>query len=228
MAEIPGAREELERAAHWIRDRMREVAAEPAPGQELGLSLPSYPSIVDWHEPLSYQYTFHARPELPGGRYDPTVPARAAAWFAARGGWTVTQEQGEKEAPRPYIGTVRFHAVVGTKDGCELAVRTARGNGWITLWGTSPRIALYPPYVIVRPEPVVTPETLDPGYLLCYECDGLGHCPGCYGLGWVPDEERGRKRCPCCQFTPVCVICKGRGQLLPSLLSPYQRGYYRE
>lgn len=73
-----------------------------------------------------------------------------------------------------------------------------------------------------------TPETLTPGYVLCYECDGLGRCPGCGGRGWVLREPHRRKRCAECGTRQVCPICQGHGELSASSLSPYQRGYYPE
>lgn len=78
------------------------------------------------------------------------------------------------------------------------------------------------------PDPVRTPETVTPGYVLCYECEGLGWCPSCGGRGWLDDGAGGRKRCPECHTTGSCPICQRAGQLAISQLSPYQRGYYPE
>lgn len=78
------------------------------------------------------------------------------------------------------------------------------------------------------PEPVRTPETVTPGYVLCYECEGLGWCPSCGGRGWLDDGAGGRKRCPECHTQGICPICQRAGQLAVSQLSPYQRGYYSE
>ncbi|AUY53813.1 hypothetical protein C2142_38930 [Streptomyces sp. CB01881] len=71
-----------------------------------------------------------------------------------------------------------------------------------------------------------TPVTVTPGYVLCYECDGLGRCPGCGGRGWVPGRNRPRSRCGECGTTRVCPVCRGGGELAASGLSEYQRGYY--
>ncbi|WP_157597337.1 hypothetical protein [Streptacidiphilus rugosus] len=73
------------------------------------------------------------------------------------------------------------------------------------------------------PEPVRTPETLTPGYVLCYECDGLGWCPLCGGRG---SGSGTWGRCRECHARRVCPICQGGGQLATSELSSYQRGHY--
>ncbi|MEZ0067202.1 DnaJ-class molecular chaperone [Streptacidiphilus sp. MAP12-20] len=75
------------------------------------------------------------------------------------------------------------------------------------------------------PEPVRTPETLTPGYVLCYECDGLGWCPACGGSGWGSGAWG---RCQLCGHEQVCPICRGSGDLAASQLSEYQRRYYPE
>ncbi|MEV6095102.1 hypothetical protein [Nocardia sp. NPDC051981] len=78
-----------------------------------------------------------------------------------------------------------------------------------------------------RPEPVRTAETVTPGYVLCYECDGEGRCPRCHGVGWLDDTGK-RRRCPLCHARRVCPICRGEGELAISDLSTYQLGYYPE
>ncbi|MFD9452453.1 hypothetical protein ACFWBC_05080 [Streptomyces sp. NPDC059985] len=80
----------------------------------------------------------------------------------------------------------------------------------------------------VRPEPLRSACTLDAGYVLCYECDGLGWCSSCYGRTWVPDAERGRRRCSECHEERFCPICRGAGQKYASTLQYYERGYYPE
>ncbi|GLW56847.1 hypothetical protein [Kitasatospora phosalacinea] len=77
-----------------------------------------------------------------------------------------------------------------------------------------------------RPEPVRTAETVTPGYVLCYECDGLGACDSCDGRGWLPGEPPGRRRCRVCFARRVCPVCRGGGELAVSDLSTYQLGYY--
>ncbi|MGW4249555.1 hypothetical protein, partial [Nocardia sp. NPDC004722] len=46
-------------------------------------------------------------------------------------------------------------------------------------------------------DPVRTAETVTPGYVLCYECDGEGRCPRCHGEGWLDNAGKKRK-CPLC------------------------------
>ncbi|MEU9077674.1 hypothetical protein [Kitasatospora sp. NPDC048538] len=77
-------------------------------------------------------------------------------------------------------------------------------------------------------EPLRTQETLTPGYVLCYECDGHCRCPRCGGRGWLPGEAGRKRRCGECRTTKVCPICWGAGELAVSDLSTYQRDYYPE
>ncbi|MFE3188735.1 hypothetical protein ACFXHA_06970 [Nocardia sp. NPDC059240] len=77
-----------------------------------------------------------------------------------------------------------------------------------------------------RPEPARTSETVTPGFVLCYECDGVGRCPRCDGAGWLTDDTGEKRKCPVCHAHRVCLICRGDGQLAISRLSRYQRGYY--
>lgn len=76
-------------------------------------------------------------------------------------------------------------------------------------------------------EPVRTAETVTPGYVLCYECDGEGRCPRCHGAGWL-DTAGKKRKCPLCHAQRVCPICRGEGELAISDLSTYQLGYYPE
>ncbi|GAA4629279.1 hypothetical protein GCM10023196_049350 [Actinoallomurus vinaceus] len=51
----------------------------------------SDPFIVDWHEPLLYQYRASARVERPAEQYDATLVTRAASLLTSAG-WQVTDE----------------------------------------------------------------------------------------------------------------------------------------
>ncbi|MFG2905443.1 hypothetical protein ACGF13_10345 [Kitasatospora sp. NPDC048286] len=124
-------------------------------------------------------------------------------------------------------GTVRI-VVTGRRHGCGIEIRAV--DHMSTLWFSwqTPAMALYEPEEFRRPEPLLTPETVTPGYVLCYECDGLGWCHDCGGRGWRPDAAHGRVNCPACHRRRVCVICRGAAELAVTDLSLYQRGYYPE
>lgn len=81
-------------------------------------------------------------------------------------------------------------------------------------------MALHDPQEFQRPQPVRPAETVTPGYVLCYEYDGLGWCHGCEGRGRLPDPTGGRINCPACHRSRVCVICRGAAELAISQLSP--------
>ncbi|MEE1805542.1 hypothetical protein PUR32_04215, partial [Streptomyces sp. BE133] len=124
-------------------------------------------------------------------------------------------------------GTKRTYVLTARRpDGTRIEVRTGDHNSAVLYSGQTPALALREPADFQWPEPVRTPGTLTPGYVLCYECDGLGACHGCGGRGWVPSEPHGRSNCRQCGGQRVCPICRGGGQLAVSRLSPYQLTYY--
>lgn len=219
VAEIPGAREELDRLYDELRRYLRELAEHLTPGHALDLFGPVR-SIVDWHEPLLYRSAATSRVELPVAHQDGSLVGRAAEWLTAEG-FEVTRETSQDAGNAAYT-------VVATKDGLELRIRLAEGRSQVLYMGETPRMALYSPEVFVPPEPVMTAETLSPGAVLCYECDGLGWCHCCHGRGWVSDEEKGRKRCRQCFDDRVCPICRGAGERWIGDLHDFELGYYPE
>jgi hypothetical protein len=222
MPEIEGAREELDRAAEALCGQLRQLAARLTPDQVVDLYMPSDPLIVDWHEPLLYQYRAIASVERPAEQYDAIVVTRAASLLTSAG-WQVTDEVTDAGS-----GT-ELTTVTADRDGFQVQVRIQRGYGTVIYSGQTPAMALFtpaPPFV--RPDPVVTPETVRRGYVLCYECDGLGWCPCCEGRGWCPSEEHGRERCPECFKARFCPVCRGAGELEIARLQDWQRDQYPE
>ncbi|WP_144440844.1 hypothetical protein [Streptomyces roseifaciens] len=227
MGDMPGAREELDRLGRALRAQLVELINDLTPGSDLRLLFLDAPRIVDWHEPLRYQYsTSSFNGERPAHVSAAESVSRAAALLGSAG-WEVAISQegvggGARPGPRP--GSV----VIGRRDGCRIEIRVSDHRSIVYFDGRTPAMALYEPEEFQWPEPARTAETVTPGYVLCYECDGLGWCPGCGGRGWVYDKVRGRKNCSVCHRDRVCLICRGAAQLAISLLSPYQRGYYPE
>ncbi|MFE3788983.1 hypothetical protein [Streptomyces goshikiensis] len=224
MAEIPGARTGLLRDAEEVRAYLRSLAARLTPGQVPEFALPDEP-FGDWGtEPATFQYSFHghvrardARPER--AAYDPALASRAAESLR-EDGW----ESRVETAKYPRAGG-REVVVVGVRDGRRITLSFPRDHGAVLYRGQSRALPLYEHVPHVRPEPAVTPETLEPGWALCYECEGLGYCPACEGRGWVmggrpgwgggtSDPDR-LGRCPECFTERVCPICRGRGSLRP-------------
>lgn len=221
MAEIAGAREELDRAAEALCGRLRQLAARLTPDQVVDLYMPSDPQIVDWHEPLLYQYRATARAERPAKQYDATLVTRAASLLTSAG-WRVTDE-----VTGAGSGT-ELTTVTADRDGFQVQVRIQRGYGTVVYSGETPAMPLYSPKPFVRPDPVRTPETVRRGYVLCNECDGLGWCSACEGRGWCPSEEHGRERCPECFEDRCCPVCRGAGELEIARLQDWQRDQYPE
>ncbi|MGW3073276.1 hypothetical protein [Kitasatospora sp. NPDC001132] len=221
MGPVPGAREELDRLGQMLRAQLVELIDELAPGGDLSPPFLAEPEVVDWHEPLRYRYSVGCFTGRRPANVTATDAASRAAALLESAGWKVATSQEEAD------GTVRI-VVTGRRHGCGIEIRAV--DHMSTLWfsGQTPAMALYEPEEFRRPEPLHTPETVTPGYVLCYECDGLGWCHDCGGRGWRPDAARGRVNCSACHRRRVCVICRGAAELAVTDLSPYQRGYYPE
>ncbi|MER5302528.1 hypothetical protein ABT039_24105 [Streptomyces lasiicapitis] len=220
MGAIPGAHDELKRLARALREQMVELITDLTPGSDLRLLFLDEPSIVDWHEPLWYQYSSGFDGKRPAGVGAADVASRAAALLRSAG-WEVATSQ-ETAGGNPRL------VVSGRREGNEIDVRAGDHLAIVWFSARTPKMALYEPQEFEWPQPVCTPETVAAGSVLCYECDGLGWCPCCGGRSWVSSEAHGRKNCPLCYRERVCPICRGRGGLYISELSPYQRGFYAE
>lgn len=218
MAEIDGARQRLDLARDWLRDRILDLAAELDPERVPTLRVPAEPSVVDWHTPLRYSYAFTALVAGSDEQYDPGLPERAARWLTGTG-WTVATE-----VTRPAAGPDRT-TVTGLWNDYRLRVRTEQNLGGILYMAETPAIPLAIPEPWVPPPPVRTPETVSRGYVLCYECDGAGWCPECKGRGWV-ESERGRETCGECLGDRDCPVCRGHGELAVNRLQDWQRNQY--
>ncbi|MFD3698030.1 hypothetical protein ACFWUZ_18070 [Streptomyces sp. NPDC058646] len=215
MAEIPGARAELDRLGRFMHAQVRELVSRLTPEAQVSPGELGPPAVSDWHEPLQFRHTMTFR----GARPDTVPPAemgRRAAEALADAGWAV-----EEEIADAYFTT-------GRRDEVVLRVRVSMISDVVLYQAETPSMAFHTPEPLVRPEPLRTADTLDPGYVLCYECDGLGWCSSCYGRSWVPDAERGRRRCPECHEDRVCPICRGSGEKYAATLQYYERGYYPE
>ncbi|MFJ5881302.1 hypothetical protein [Kitasatospora cineracea] len=180
------------------------------------------PEAVDRYEASSYRHSVAFRGERPAGAGAADALARAAGLLAAAGWEVAGPEEEAGGAVRRYVLTARH------PDGNRIELRSDDGSPGVRYGGRTPAVVLREPAESRRPEPVRTPGTVTPGFVLCYECDGLGACDQCGGRGWFPDRPPGRRRCPACSGRRVCPICRGGGQLAVSDLSAYQQGYYPE
>ncbi|MGY0064162.1 hypothetical protein ACWY4P_48320 [Streptomyces sp. LZ34] len=172
MAEIAGARERLEEASAWLREQIRTLAAHVTPGEDPDVSVPFDPLIVDWREPLQYQYRMSGRVDLPAERHELPVPARAAA-FLRKEGWDTAEEIAESDSGR-------LTTVIASREGFRVSVRFE--DAGVLYSGRTSMLALYTAEPFVRPAPVLTPEAVRRGYLLCCECVGPLAWPLCESL----------------------------------------------
>ncbi|WP_067654961.1 hypothetical protein [Nocardia harenae] len=213
MTETPdgseiAARRELERAAGVLRAELLGIAAELAPGRPADVTMLPEPAVLEWREPLRYHY--RATLLVHGGG---TGDLDRAAALLTAAGWKLTRVDDELTAVRA---------------GFRLRLRAHPDGGGLGISGDTPGYVLYERAGAARPEPVVTAATLRTGYLLCYECDGLGWCPECFGRGWILDAEQRRTRCVECRGGRTCPICAGAGQLAIAELNSRDRAQYPE
>ncbi|MEU8515285.1 hypothetical protein AB0C76_27470 [Kitasatospora sp. NPDC048722] len=220
MSEIPGARAELNRLGRSLREQLVALITDLTPGADLGLLFLDDPLVADWHDPLRYHFSALFRGERPATVPAAEIASRAAVLLDAAG-WDVTTSEAQQDGKRATM-------VLARRDGNAIRVGTGDHTSAVMFSGRTPALALRAPKPFQWPEPVLTPEAVTPGHVLCYECDGLGWCPSCGGRGWRPSEPHGRARCSECFGKKVCPICRGGGDLAVSDLSDYQRGYYPE
>ncbi|MFG2332882.1 hypothetical protein ACGFMM_25115 [Streptomyces sp. NPDC048604] len=221
MAEVAGARAELRRFGESLLAQVRAVAEHVTPAVAIPDSaLPDLPEVAEWTDPLRYRFSLREQTSLPAGVCADEAVRRAFETLAA-GGFDITEER----------GTAIFGArivVTGSRDGFWIKVRVWPDTGDVVYAGVTPMLALLEPQAPLHPDPVRTREMVERGNVLCYECDGLGWCPGCGGLGWVLDDAGLRRRCPECREQRVCPICRGSGQLPTEGLRRTERAFYPE
>ncbi|WP_327143731.1 hypothetical protein [Nocardia sp. NBC_01327] len=216
MGEIPGARAELDRLGRVLRTQVVALIEQLTPGADLMLLFLSEPTVSEWSEPVKYRYstTFRGqRPESVGA----ADTVRRGAAMLADAGWEVSESR-----------EVNRTLVTGYRDGSTIELRVPDHTPTVLYSASSPALVLSTPQEAEQTDPSRTSDTVTAGYVLCYECDGLGVCPECGGRGWLPDAAAGQRKCPECAGERVCPICRGAGQLAVSQLQPFQRGYYPE
>lgn len=207
---IPWSTEAVETWAQWLRSQLLSAAALPGSRPEARTLWVSEPDQL--LRPGEYVQTEEAEVDRGGLTAEESV--RAIADRLAANGWRLTKSTAtEATAHR-----------LGSRIEVTAWPHTPRAH----LTGTTPPVQVYPRRPWERPPRAATAERLDPGEVLCYECEGWGSCPVCEGLGWrLPQRER----CPHCAnyHTPpqgLCPICRGSGSLSVGRLSPSQRAHY--
>ncbi|MET9177022.1 hypothetical protein ABZX88_02190 [Kitasatospora aureofaciens] len=220
MAVNPELQAELDRLGRSLRERLVELITELTPGADLTALFLDVPTVVEWREPPLYHYAALFRGMRPSEVPAAELAARAAALLGAAG-WEVRTWREESEG-RPVC------MVGGSRERVTLKVRTGDHTSSVMFEGETPALPLSEPREFQWPEPIRTEETVTPGFVLCYECDGLGACSYCGGRGWSLGGDGLRHGCRGCDRRRYCLICRGAGQLAFSELSPYQLGYYRD
>ncbi|MFD4261804.1 hypothetical protein ACFWR9_30340 [Streptomyces sp. NPDC058534] len=201
MAQIPGASEKLDRLGRILRARMVELIGGLTPGSDLGSLLFSGPRVVEWREPLRHEYWAQFRGERPAS----VRPAEAASRAAV----LLDSAQGEVAESQENDGPKRWYVVTGRQDGSGIEVRVSGHTPTVVFTGRTPAMLLYGPQEFRWPEPVCTPETVSPGYVLCYECEGLGACPGCGGHAPRPSPRAAGTPAASCATRNVSACSAG-------------------
>ncbi|MFD5463841.1 hypothetical protein ACFWIQ_13615 [Kitasatospora sp. NPDC127059] len=228
MDETSEARAELDRLRHSLREQLVTLLTHLTIRVHLRRLSLDEPEVAGRHEPPLHRYATWYQGNRPKTSTAAETASRATHLLRAAG-WDVTASQEDDDGR---LWTV----LVAHRDGNEILILTSDDTPAVVFRARTPALDLSAPPPVRQPEPeqepeqelVRTPETLTPGYVLCYECDGLGWCPGCGGRGWVLDRTGRKGRCRECRTTKVCAICRGGGELSVFGLSPYQRGYYPE
>ncbi|MFB8241514.1 hypothetical protein ACFC58_33770 [Kitasatospora purpeofusca] len=213
------AREELDRLGRSLREQMVVLITDLTVRVHLRRLSIGEPKVADESDPSRYRCSAVYQGDRPASVTAAGTASRAVSLLRAAG-WEVTVSQEDDDG-------LLWTVVVAHRDGSTVRVLTSDDTPAVAFRGQTRALVLHPP----EPAPERTPETLTPGYVLCYECDGLGRCPGCGGRGWVlrtPGPSGRRSRCAECATRKVCPICRGAGQLAIFDLSTYQRGYYPE
>ncbi|MFY1596249.1 hypothetical protein [Micromonospora sp. WMMD737] len=229
VAEVPGARETLERHGRVLREELLGVAAHLAPGRRLPVPMSREPKDHLRHEPLWYARRATLRLTADFGSVE--VVRHIAHRLAAQG-WHTTLD-----ASSTAVATAS-----ATRDGFLLWVMAYPGLSRADLGGSTPPVLLYadpagaavrpppppaPPERFVPPEPVVTEATREPGQVLCPDCDGIGWCPECLTRGYLLDDDSGaRRRCVVCLGSRVCPGCGGFGQKALADMPLWERRQY--
>ncbi|MFF0622464.1 hypothetical protein [Streptomyces sp. NPDC004296] len=218
MDETSKARDELDRLGRSLRKQLVTLITDLTIRVHLRRLSLDEPKVADRREPLRYHYSTVYQGNRPATTTAAETASRAA-FLLRSAGWDVTTSQEDDDG-------IHWTVLVAHRDGNGIRIMTSDDTPAVAFRARTPALALCPPQPVQQSEPVRTPETITPGYVLCYECDGLGWCPGCGGRGWVLGQPHRRSRCRECRTTKVCAICRGEGQLHASGLSAYQLGYY--
>ncbi|MFD8482229.1 hypothetical protein [Kitasatospora sp. NPDC059673] len=201
--EIPGAREELRRRGERLYAEFAALLEALAPGVAPSAQLPEHPEITAFGNPLSFGH--HRQVVLDPQPTDPDLLARAEAQLAD---WQRTVERTES-------GSAVLHA---WRDGMTIRLHFHPVRGLTLCRADLEPMALHLPEVFVRPEPLLAPEDVQPGYELCPECEGRCSCDRCWGRGWTMGgmtwggRTEGRVRCGDCQGSRTCPFCRGMGE----------------
>ncbi|WP_327063747.1 hypothetical protein OG715_01990 [Kitasatospora purpeofusca] len=229
------AREELDRLGRSLRAQMVVLITDLTVRVYLRRLDLDEPKVADARDPSRYHCSAVYQGDRPAGVTAAGTADRAGSLLRAAG-WAVAVSQEDDDG-------MLWTVVLAHRDGSTIRVLASEDTRAVAFRGQTPALVLCPPQPAgqLEPEPEPEPEperepgperrpeTVTPGYVLCYECDGDGRCPGCGGRGWVlrtPGRSEGRRRCGECGTTRVCPICRGAGRLAISRLSTYQRGYY--
>ncbi|MGW6915587.1 hypothetical protein ACWGB8_17470 [Kitasatospora sp. NPDC054939] len=221
MSEVPATDMELRRLGRTLLAQVRTIAAQVTSEAVIPESaLPDAPEVAEWTDPLRYRFVLRTQTGLDADVSADEAVRRTVGAFTTGGFDIVEERRADTVAPRV--------VVTGSRAGFRIDVRVWPATGDVVYAGVTPTVALRAPQAPERPDPVRTAETVEPGHVLCYECDGLGWCPACSGLSWVLNDAGLRRRCPECREQRVCPICRGAGQLQIDRLRRAERAFYPE
>ncbi|MEW1636916.1 hypothetical protein AB0469_22905 [Streptomyces sp. NPDC093801] len=180
MDQSARARDEPDRLDRSLRAQLVALITELTVRVHLRrLTLDEPKALDERGEPLRHRYATWYQGERPRKATAAETSSRAVLLLRAAG-WDVTVSQEHDDG-------ILWTVVVAHRDGNDIRILTSEDTPAVSFRGRTPALVPGPPQPVRQPEPepepVRTPQTLTPGYVLCYECDGLGLCPDAAAAG---------------------------------------------
>ncbi|MFI6055279.1 hypothetical protein ACIBCO_34975 [Streptomyces violascens] len=186
MDQTSKARNELDRLRQSLRRQLVTLITDLTIRVHLRRLSLDEPKIANRLQPLHHHYATEYQGKRPASSTAAETASRATSALRSAG-WIVTASQENDDG-------ILWTVVTAHRDGNDIRVLTSDDTPTVVFHGRTPTLALCPPQPAHQPEPVRAPQTTAPGHVICYECDGLGRCPGCQGRGWVPGRPNQKRR----------------------------------
>ncbi|MFB7785748.1 hypothetical protein ACFY0N_38405 [Streptomyces vinaceus] len=161
MDQTSKARGELDRLGRSLRVQLIALMTDLTIRVHLRRLSLDEPKVADPREPLRHRYSTIYQGNRPATVTAAETASRATSLLRAAG-WEVTASQEDDDG-------IVWTVIVAHRDGSDIRILTSEDTPAVSFRGQTAAVALCPPHPVQHPEPVRTPETLTPAYVLCYE-----------------------------------------------------------